>query len=354
MKLLIIDDSALMRSALTQLFGARPGWEVHSARDGVTGLRACRELRPSVVIMDVNMPNMDGLTCLAHIMAECPTRVLMFSSLTEDGAATSLEALYIGAVDCLAKPAANFMDNAAQQAALLAAVEAASRATPRSGAARAVRMSMVPKAPRARPATPSKPPAAVQAVLAPGLVLVGCSTGGPRALEELLAGLPAELPWPLVIAQHIPGSFTGPLAARLDGLCRLTVREVRNLTLAEVGHVYLARGDADLLITRRTRGFCLMPAPSDPLFAWHPSVERMVRSALQCSTAQELIGVQLTGMGDDGAAAFTTLRERGGHTIAESPETTVVNGMPGALVARGGAERVLPLPQIARAVARWL
>lgn len=347
MKLLIIDDSTFMRSALAALFRERRGWEVYTARDGAEGLELCRELRPQVVTLDINMPVMDGLTCLSHIMAECPTRVIMFSSLTSEGAEATLEALYMGAVDYLPKPSGSGgMAIERLKAEITAKVEVAARATPRPGTRVAA---------AARPAKAAPSAGALRdTALAPGLVLVGCSTGGPKALEELLAGLPADLAWPLVVAQHIPGSFTGPLAARLDGLCRLSVREVTSLVLAEVGCVYLARGDADLLIAKRSRGFCLLPAPSDPRFLWHPSIERMARSALQCSGPQELIGVQLTGMGDDGAPAFTELRRRGGRTIAESPETTVVNGMPGALVALGGAELVLPLPQIAATLARWL
>jgi two-component system chemotaxis response regulator CheB len=180
-----------------------------------------------------------------------------------------------------------------------------------------------------------------------GLVLVGTSTGGPPALEALLTPLPASFPWPILVAQHMPASFTGPLARRLDGLCNLRVVEVVLPMQLESGSVYIARGDADLVVTPRAGGLFAMMAPSQANYPWHPSTDRLVRSALEHVDAEQLVGVLMTGMGNDGAEAMALLRARGGKTIAESEETAVVWGMPGELVKAGGADCVEPLPRIA-------
>jgi two-component system chemotaxis response regulator CheB len=180
-----------------------------------------------------------------------------------------------------------------------------------------------------------------------GLVLVGCSTGGPPALEMLLTGLPASFPWPVLVAQHMPSTFTGQLARRMDGLCELTVVEVREPTPLRPGVVYIARGDADILVSRRGAGLVAQPAPSQADYPWHPSADRMVRSALNHFAAGQLIGILMTGMGNDGADAMTLLHSGGGRTIAEAEETAVVWGMPGELVKAGGADFVLPVQDIA-------
>ncbi|RVU21939.1 CheB methylesterase domain-containing protein, partial [Methylobacterium oryzihabitans] len=209
--------------------------------------------------------------------------------------------------------------------------------------------------PRPRPAAiarPARPPAPAPAAgEVAGLVLVGTSTGGPPALEALLGGLPADFPWPVVVAQHMPARFTASLARRLDGLCALTVAEVsRPMPLAR-GHVYLGQGDADVIVARRPAGLVAAPAPAHPDHPWHPSVDRLVASALDLLPPSRLVGVLMTGMGRDGAAAMTDLHRRGGRTVAEAEETAVVWGMPGELVRAGGAGRVVPLDAIAAELA---
>ena len=175
---------------------------------------------------------------------------------------------------------------------------------------------------------------------------MGTSTGGPPALEALLAPLPADFPWPIVVAQHMPATFTGPLARRLDGLCALTVSEVTQPTPLKAGHVYIGRGDADVIISRRAAGLVAMPAPPQA-YPWHPSTERLVRSAMELIPPGQLIGVLMTGMGNDGSKAMADLHGLGGKTIAEAEETAVVWGMPGELVKAGGADWIEPLPRIA-------
>jgi two-component system chemotaxis response regulator CheB len=187
-----------------------------------------------------------------------------------------------------------------------------------------------------------------------GIVLVGVSTGGPGTLEEILPRLPADFPWPVVIAQHMPSSFTGVFARRLATLCHVPVTEVTRQTVLEGGTVYIARGDADLVFTKTVLGVMALPAPASAHHLWHPSVTRMVESAMNAMPPERLVGVQLTGMGDDGAKAMANLRGRGGRTIAQDEATSVVFGMPGELVRLRGADAVLPAHAISNQLVSWL
>jgi two-component system chemotaxis response regulator CheB len=180
-----------------------------------------------------------------------------------------------------------------------------------------------------------------------GIVLVGASTGGPPALEALLTPLPGDFPWPIIIAQHMPAAFTGPLARRLDALCALSVLEVSRPMPLRPGEVYIGRGDADVILAPRGTGPVVMAAPSGASYRWHPSVDRLVESALGLCAASRLVGILMTGMGNDGARSMTRLRSEGGRTIAEARETAIVWGMPGELVKAGGAAVVSPLDEIA-------
>jgi two-component system, chemotaxis family, protein-glutamate methylesterase/glutaminase len=163
----------------------------------------------------------------------------------------------------------------------------------------------------------------------------------------LLTALPADFPWPILVAQHMPATFTGPLARRLDGICALKVVEVTSPVPLEPGTVYIGHGNADLIVSRRPVGLVAMSAPPLSGYPWHPSTDRLVRSAMNHLPAQQLIGVLMTGMGNDGAEAMTLLHADGGKTIAESEETAVVWGMPGDLAKAGGADWIVPLPKIA-------
>jgi two-component system chemotaxis response regulator CheB len=187
-----------------------------------------------------------------------------------------------------------------------------------------------------------------------GIVLVGVSTGGPGTLEEILPQLPAGFPWPVVVAQHMPSTFTAVFARRLASLCAVPVSEVSRQTVLEAGNVYIARGDADLVFTKTGLGVMALPAPASAQHLWHPSVTRMVESAMNVMPPERLVGVQLTGMGDDGAKAMTNLRSRGGRTIAQDEASSIVFGMPGELVKLGGADFVLPAKSIARQLISWL
>ena len=357
-RLLIADDSALMRKLLEGIFRDEGDFDIQLARHGAEALDLVRSFDPHVVTLDVRMPGMDGLSCLSQIMIQAPRPVVMVSSLTGEGADATLEAIELGAVDFIAKPDGTIsLEIDRLRPVLVEKVRGAVRAKIRptlrlkerirhqfrgagvlSELARRAR-----RAPR-RGGIPS----------APGLVLIGTSTGGPAALDVVLPQLPKQLLWPVLVAQHMPASFTAAFANRLDRNCELKVVEVNRPMLLQRGTVYIGRGDADVVISSRPSGLHAMPVPALRDYPWHPSVERMVRSALDNYDAARLVGVLMTGMGRDGADAMTELRNRGGRTIAEAESTAVVWGMPGELVKSGGAELVRPVDEIAATVVEWV
>ena len=350
-RLLVVDDSALMRKLLGRIFATEPEFEIRFARDGLEALALLDEFRPDVVTLDIHMPQMDGLACLDRIMLERPCPVVMVSSLTAEGAETTLEALRLGAIDFVAKPAGAISLHIEELAATLVekvrtAAGAKIRFSARLKERVRHRISGGASALRRRPEDRGAHGAPVRAS-GEGLVLVGTSTGGPPALEALLKPLPADFAWPIVVAQHMPATFTGALARRLDALVALSVVEVVRPVQLQAGCVYIGKGDADIVIARRPAGLVVLPTRSDMNYPWHPSTERLVVSAMEHVAPRQIIGVLMTGMGNDGAGAMASLHARGGRTIAESEETAVVWGMPGELVAAGGADWVLPLPQIA-------
>jgi two-component system chemotaxis response regulator CheB len=275
----------------------------------------------------------------------------MVSSLTSEGAEVTLQALELGAIDFIAKPDGTVSLHIDRiRGALVTKIRAAARARLRSsrGLLERVRQSA-----RTSAASAARRVAA-QVGAPPGLVLIGVSTGGPGAIEAIVPRLPGDFPWPILIAQHMPQSFTGVFARRINSLAALEVVEVSRPMPLAPGMVYVGRGDADMLVTRRGRDLAALSAPASAQHTWHPSVERMVQTALEHVDPTQLLGVMLTGMGDDGAAAMTALRARGGRTIAESESTAVVWGMPGELVRRNGASLVLPLERIADQLNRWI
>jgi len=357
LKILIVDDSALMRRHLTQLFEAEGGFIIHHARNGNEAVVENREFKPDVLTLDINMPEMDGISALSLIMAERPVPVIMVSSLTTKGALATFEALNLGAVDFVAKPGGTIsmsVDDIART--LIDKVKAAAKARLRSTARERKKVSSEPlKRPVAAP-TRSQPPAPKSGKLI-GLrdkvVIIGVSTGGPRTLEDILPALPANLNAAIVIAQHMPASFTASLASRLDRACKVNVQEVSKATPLESGTVYIGRGSADITLVKRNNQLCAQIKPEDNEFLWHPSVELLGRSALRNCSPEKVLAIMLTGMGHDGSKAFSELHRRGAMTIAESEETAIVFGMPQELIALNGAGKVLPAQAIANEIIRF-
>jgi two-component system chemotaxis response regulator CheB len=362
-RLLVVDDSALMRRQLVALFEAAGGFVIEQARTGREAIEANKRFAPDVVTLDVNMPEMDGVTALAQMMLDRPVPVVMVSSLTERGALVTLEALNLGAVDYVLKPGGTISLSLTDvQDELLRKVRAARRARVRAPVATTTRVRTTHTAGAAVKAAPAAAPPAAPVATAPaprrlptseGLVVVGVSTGGPRTLEEILPALPADYPWPVLVAQHMPAAFTRPFAERLNAACALEVLEVTQPTPVEPGRIYVAKGGADMVVTRRAGVLTVLPKPEHPDHLWHPSVDLLMASVLEHYPASRVVGVLLTGMGYDGAETYTELKKRGGKTIAEDERSCVVYGMPGELVARGGAGIVLTSDKIARQLVLW-
>ena len=351
---LVVDDSALMRRAIKGLLADTREFEVHTARNGMDALEQLDRLKPDVITLDVNMPELDGLSCLAQIMERQPTPVVMVSSLTERNALVTLEALELGAVDYVAKPGGTVSLNIDEVAGeLIQKVRSAGAARLNRAGGLATRRRSAGAGRTVAATPPTRHPRTSAQSAEVELLLIGSSTGGPQLLTELLPQLPASLSAPVVVAQHIPAAFTAALARRLDDICALRVHEVSRIMTLQPGNIYLGRGNADIVVARRTDGLIAKSVPAGAEYRWHPSVDRLVASARRHCDSSRLIGVLLTGMGDDGAAEMAAVHAEGGRTIAEAEETAVIWGMPGELARRGGATAVLPSFAIAQRLADW-
>jgi two-component system chemotaxis response regulator CheB len=352
MKILVIDDSALMRQTLRGILSRIVNSDVKTARDGEDALAKLHAWEPDVITLDINMPVMDGLTCLSRIMTEKPTPVVMLSSLTEDGALATLEAMELGAVDYVAKPGGTVCNGLADlQVQLREKVIMAAAAKPRGQSGRSskpaavntfrdvnVQASLASKSrsmsaakPKGQEPSANKP----KPMLTEGLVVMGISTGGPGALECFLSHVPSDFHLPIVIAQHMPGTFTGVFAQRMDKHCALPVSELNKATFLEPGHVYIAKGERDCLISRRNGALMAMPAPMDDRYAWHPSASRLVASAMRHCHPTSITAIMMTGMGNDGAKEMISLASLGGQVVAQTPETSVVDSMPLSVINEG-------------------
>ncbi len=341
-RVLVVDDSAVMRQLLAEILGAAPDIEVvGTAPDPYVAREKIKRLNPDVLTLDVEMPRMDGLTFLRNLMRLRPMPVVMVSSLTAQGAEETLEALELGAVDFVTKPAVDVAHGMRAYAETL--VEKV-----RAAAGARVRRLALARAPAPRHSADAvlaraRPPRALRTTHR--IVAVGASTGGTEAVRELLAGLPPDAPG-IVIAQHIPAAFSGPFARRLDGACALVVREAEDGAPILPGHAYVAPGDRHLLVERSGARYHCRLSDGAPVNRHRPSVDVLFRSVAQAA-GPNAVGVLLTGMGEDGARGLLEMREAGARTLAQDEATSVVWGMPGAAVRMGAAEEVLPLGRIA-------
>jgi two-component system chemotaxis response regulator CheB len=291
----------------------------------------------------------------------------MVSSLTEKGALATFEALNLGAVDYIVKPGGTIsLSIEAIREAVVKKVRVAARARLKPARRTAAAQASAPAAPAAaakaaaakaalaKAAAPTRPRSGPPGGGTAGLVVIGVSTGGPRTLESILPELPAEFPWAVLVAQHMPASFTLPFAERMASLCAMPVVEAAHPMALEAGTIYIAKGGADIKIVERGGRKTVIASPENPQFLWHPSVELLGRAALEHFEPAQVLGVMLTGMGNDGADSFAEIKRRGGRTIAESEESAVVFGMPGELVARGGATITLHAEKIGRQINAWV
>ena len=349
-RVLIADDSALMRQTLKRIIAESADFEVvGTARDGEDAVAKARELRPDVVSMDINMPKLDGITALQMILQEKICPVVMVSSLTQEGSTTTFECLELGAFDFVGKPDGTVSSNMGAVAAeLLAKLKAAAS---QGTASRLVknrerRMRLRPSA-----AEETRTFSNAEEVARPRAVAIGISTGGPATLQEVLPHLPADVPASLFLVQHMPPSFISSFAKRLGDNCAMKVVEGRTGMLVEPSICYVAPGGKHLCLHRKMTGEIVIRTPTTPATLFVPSVSVMMDSVLKmygCDT----VGVLMTGIGDDGADQMVAIRQAGGYTIAESQETAVVYGMPREAYERGGADVQLPSYEVAGEIMR--
>lgn len=347
-RVLIVDDSALVRRILTEVLSADPGLEVvGTAGDAYLARERIKELNPDVLTLDVEMPKMDGVTFLRNLMRLRPMPVVMVSSLTEHGAEVTLDALAVGAVDYLPKPridiAATLSDYADE---LRAKIRAAATARVRAYTGPAASGGDIPVAPRLGvDAVLAKAPLRRQFRTTDRIIAIGASTGGTEAIREVLVQLPADTPG-VVITQHIPKAFSTPFARRMDACCQMMVCEAQDAQVILPGHVYIAPGDRHLLVVRDGGRYVCRLDDGPPVNRHKPSVDVLFRSVAQ-QAGRNAVGVILTGMGKDGAIGLREMREAGSPTIAQDEASSVVWGMPGEAVALGAATETLPLGQVA-------
>ena len=348
-RVMIVDDSPFMRKALERMLTCEDIQVAASARDGLEALEKMPQVNPDIVTLDVEMPRMDGLSCLKRIMAEFPRPVLMVSSLTQEGAAATLEALAGGALDFISKETSLASASILQiQQELQEKVRKLAR-SPKFARQRPPATVAAPR-PTVFTALSARPAPAASGGLASSpraeLLLIGTSTGGPKALQDLLPAIPATLPVPCLVVQHMPGTFTRPFSERLNALSQVRIKEAEDGEPLRPGHVYIAPGGIHMKYRLRggTAGIALDPEPASSLH--RPSVDVLFLSAAeQCS--RPILAMILTGMGNDGARGMEVLKAKGAHTLSEAEESCVVYGMPRAAYERGCVDQVAPLQDMA-------
>ncbi|MBI5444882.1 MAG: chemotaxis response regulator protein-glutamate methylesterase [Deltaproteobacteria bacterium] len=340
---LVVDDSAFMRKALSRMLEGDPEIQVAgTARDGIEALEKIKELDPDILTMDVEMPRMDGLEALQRIMTVSPRPVLMVSSLTEEGAEVTLKALDLGAVDYIPKHLdGNVLDIVHVEKVLQEKVKALARKRGNGPPLHAPGLRPAPPLPP-RPATERRPRGRLGPVR---YVAVGASTGGPPALQKLFAALPPNFGAPLVVVQHMPKSFTGPFAKRLNQVGPLAVKEAETGDRLEPGKGFVAPGGSHLYV-RREGTHLVLRVSDEPADTLHkPSVDVTFRS-LSETIGSAALAVVLTGMGCDGLEGVRALKAKGAPAIAQDAQSCVVYGMPRAIVEAGLADAVLSVEEM--------
>jgi two-component system chemotaxis response regulator CheB len=342
-RVFLVDDSAVVRQVLAEVLNSIPGITViGSAPDPIFALKKLEQDWPDVIILDIEMPRMDGVTFLKKLMAEHPIPVVICSTLTVKGAAVTMEAMSAGAVDIITKPTVNLKSFLQESKTLVAnAVKGAAKAKMNQ-----VQAMMSTSVANIKPIKPIKPviPLKAMSETTDRVIAIGTSTGGTQALELVLTQLPQTAPG-IVIVQHMPEAFTAAFAARLDSLCQVTVKEAKNNDRVMPGLVLIAPGGQHLLL-RRSGAQYRVEVKDGPLVTRHkPSVNVLFRS-VATAAGKNAIGIIMTGMGDDGAKGMKELHDTGALTIAQDEQSCVVYGMPKEAVKEGGVDGEVPLSTI--------
>jgi len=350
-KVFVVDDSAVVRQALQHMLAGQPDIElIGSAPNPLIALPAIQKNRPDVLLLDIEMPGMDGLTFLRQIMAGTPIPTVICSTLSTEGSKVALEALAAGAVAVLAKPKLGLkqhLDDSRRE--MIQTLKAAARSHPRQRAA-------------GTPSAVGATGARVGAVRAPVLsgvhafamnkpVVIGSSTGGTQAIECVLLALPADAPG-IAITQHMPEKFTAMYAKRLDGICAMNVREAKDGDRLERGVVLIAPGGLHMQLRKASGQYFVQVLDGPPVNRHKPSVDVLFKSAAECA-GRDVLGIIMTGMGDDGARGMKVLHDGGARTVAQNEESCVVFGMPKEAIKLQAVDDVLPLESIARAILQF-
>lgn len=335
-KVLVIDDSALMRKLISQMLEKDPSIEVvGTAMDGEFGLKKIEELQPHVVTLDLEMPRMDGMETLRQIMRHHRVPVIIVSSHSTEGAASTFKALALGAFDFVAKPrdgSSLHMGDISTE--LIAKIKAAAKSQPpRLNTSPSFSLPRVEKAAQAPTMPPSK------------LVAIGISTGGPNALQEMLSRLPADFPGTILVVQHMPEGFTEMFARRLNECCAIQVKEAQSGDVLQAGRALVCPGNKHMRVRRMPLGDVVVLSEEDRVNGHRPSVDVLFRS-VALEFGARAVGVLMTGMGEDGAEGLGALKEEGAVTIAQDEASCVVYGMPKAAIERGYAQRVVSLDML--------
>jgi|WetSurMetagenome_2_1015567.scaffolds.fasta_scaffold00033_24 two-component system, chemotaxis family, protein-glutamate methylesterase/glutaminase len=342
-KVLVVDDSAFMRNILTNMLSSDPDITiVGAAKDGLEAIEKVALLKPDIVTMDVEMPKMDGITALKHIMEKTPVPVIMVSSLTDEGAKVTLDALDLGAVDFIPKNLSDLSINIVMiKEILIEKIKLlAKKGVPRRTFKSLERMASDA---RAHVVIPHR----MTGERKTAIVAIGTSTGGPKALQDVITQLPEDFPLPILIAQHMPPNFTGPFADRLNQCSKIEVKEANEGDVLKPGLALLAPGRGHMrVMKRRDMNVVITISVNREEYIYRPSVDALMLSVAECFPGRSL-GIILTGMGNDGLKGLIELKKTGGRIFAQNEQTCVVYGMPKAVVDAGIADKVLPIEDIA-------